>query len=71
MFIFFFVAFMIHWKGERIQVFRPNVECTNGIIHVIDYPFLKEDDIVVSSAVNGHVFLPHIILLLAAKFILL
>ncbi|CAG9858671.1 unnamed protein product [Phyllotreta striolata] len=43
-------SFVIIWKGEKIPVFRPNVECTNGIIHVIDAPFLKESDIQVSSA---------------------
>ncbi|XP_072396208.1 fasciclin-1 isoform X1 [Diabrotica undecimpunctata] len=43
-------SFIIVWKGEKIPVFRPNVECTNGIIHVIDAPFLKESDIQVSGA---------------------
>ncbi|XP_050514613.1 fasciclin-1 [Diabrotica virgifera virgifera] len=43
-------TFIIVWKGEKIPVFRPNVECTNGIIHVIDAPFLKESDIQVSGA---------------------
>ncbi|XP_066259220.1 fasciclin-1 isoform X4 [Euwallacea similis] len=43
-------AYIIHWEDLRIPVFRPNVECTNGIIHVIDKPFLKKGDIRVSSA---------------------
>ncbi|XP_048524013.1 fasciclin-1 [Dendroctonus ponderosae] len=43
-------AYVIHWEELRIPVFRPNVECTNGIIHVIDMPFLKKGDIVVSSS---------------------
>lgn len=43
-------VYVIHWQGLRIPVFRPNVECTNGIIHVIDRPFLQKGDIRVSSA---------------------
>ncbi|ENN76656.1 hypothetical protein YQE_06835, partial [Dendroctonus ponderosae] len=43
-------TYVIHWEELRIPVFRPNVECTNGIIHVIDMPFLKKGDIVVSSS---------------------
>lgn len=43
-------TFTIIWKGRRIPVFRPNVECTNGIIHVIDLPMVRDEDIVVASA---------------------
>lgn len=32
-----------------IHVFRPDVECTNGIIHVIDRPLLEEADVTVSG----------------------
>ncbi|XP_066141261.1 fasciclin-1 isoform X2 [Euwallacea fornicatus] len=45
-----YATYIIHWEDLRIPVFRPNVECTNGIIHVIDKPFLKKGDIRVSSA---------------------
>ncbi|KAL1505831.1 hypothetical protein ABEB36_005303 [Hypothenemus hampei] len=45
-------TYVIHWEELEIPVFRPNVECTNGIIHVIDRPFLKKGDIRVSSASN-------------------
>ncbi|XP_030752395.1 fasciclin-1-like [Sitophilus oryzae] len=41
-------AYIIHWNEQKIPVFRANVECVNGIIHVIDAPFLKKDDIRVS-----------------------
>ncbi|XP_017776262.1 PREDICTED: fasciclin-1 isoform X2 [Nicrophorus vespilloides] len=63
-------SFVIYWKGEEIPVFRPNVECTNGVIHVIDRPFLKDGDIRVSKASNLQ-FAPHLIMLLIAKFLLL
>ncbi|KAF7270341.1 hypothetical protein GWI33_016702 [Rhynchophorus ferrugineus] len=43
-------GYVIHWNEMKIPVFRPNVECINGIIHVIDVPFLKKDDIRVSTA---------------------
>lgn len=47
---FLFLAYTIHWNGERIPVYRPNVECTNGIIHIIDMPLLQESDVHISSA---------------------
>ncbi|KAK9880989.1 hypothetical protein WA026_014336 [Henosepilachna vigintioctopunctata] len=43
-------TFYINWNGEKIPVFRPDVECTNGIIHVIDLPFLQESDVKISGA---------------------
>lgn len=43
-------SYQIRWKGETIRVFRHDVECTNGIIHVIDYPFLQESDVRISGS---------------------
>ncbi|XP_047984150.1 fasciclin-1 isoform X4 [Leguminivora glycinivorella] len=37
--------YYVEWNGHWIHVFRPDVECTNGIIHVIDEPFLLESDV--------------------------
>ncbi|XP_026321958.1 fasciclin-1 isoform X2 [Hyposmocoma kahamanoa] len=37
--------YYVEWNGHWIHVFRPDVECTNGIIHVIDEPFILESDI--------------------------
>ncbi|XP_072940120.1 fasciclin-1 isoform X2 [Epargyreus clarus] len=37
--------YYVEWNGHWIHVFRPDVECTNGIIHVIDEPFVLESDI--------------------------
>lgn len=37
--------YYVEWNGRWIHVFRPDVECTNGIIHVIDEPFVLESDI--------------------------
>ncbi|XP_044756737.1 fasciclin-1 isoform X2 [Coccinella septempunctata] len=43
-------TFTIHWNGERIPVYRPDIECTNGIIHIIDMPLLQESDVHISGA---------------------
>ncbi|XP_047525630.1 fasciclin-1 isoform X3 [Pieris napi] len=37
--------YYVEWNGHWIHVFRPDVECTNGIIHVLDEPFVLESDI--------------------------
>lgn len=44
--------FFIQWKdtGKWIPVFRPDVECTNGIIHVIDAPLVRDNDITTSGS---------------------
>ncbi|XP_017464845.1 PREDICTED: fasciclin-1 isoform X1 [Rhagoletis zephyria] len=41
--------YVITWNFKKINVYRPDVECTNGIIHVIDYPMLEERDVVVNG----------------------
>lgn len=42
--------YYVEWNGHWIHVFRPDVECTNGIIHVIDEPFLLESDVRATGA---------------------
>ncbi|XP_052873274.1 fasciclin-1 [Anopheles cruzii] len=39
--------FFMQWRdtGKWINVFRHDVECTNGLIHVIDAPFLLDEDL--------------------------
>lgn len=50
--------FFIQWKetGKWIPVFRPDVECTNGVIHVIDAPLVRDHDITTSgsSSIRGY-----------------
>ncbi|XP_053664791.1 fasciclin-1 [Anopheles marshallii] len=43
--------FFIQWKetGRWTTVFRADVECTNGLIHVIDAPFVHEYDMITSG----------------------
>ncbi|KAL1452464.1 hypothetical protein WDU94_006692, partial [Cyamophila willieti] len=43
-------SFYISWRNQNIHVYRPDVECINGIIHVIDSIFLTESDIQVNAA---------------------
>ncbi|XP_063703463.1 fasciclin-1 isoform X2 [Culicoides brevitarsis] len=42
-------GYYIYWNQKWIHVFRPDVECTNGIIHVIDTPLLEEADVTVAG----------------------
>ncbi|XP_055716286.1 fasciclin-1-like isoform X2 [Phlebotomus papatasi] len=37
--------YSIQFNNRWINVFRPDVECTNGVIHVIDFPLLQESDV--------------------------
>lgn len=61
------------WNNKRIEVFRADVMCTNGIIHVIDRPFIEESDIVVSytagASMNGFnmILLPNLLMLAIAN----
>lgn len=42
-------GYSITWQNKKINVFRADVICTNGIIHVIDRPFVEESDIRVTN----------------------
>lgn len=43
-------SYYVEWNNEWVHVFRPDVECTNGVIHVIDAVFLRESDIHVTGS---------------------
>lgn len=45
-------SYYIEWNNEWVHVFRPDVECTNGIIHVIDSVLLRENDIQVTGGAH-------------------
>lgn len=49
-------SFTIIWRNEKIHVFRPDVECTNGVIHVLDLPFLQEGDVIIAASSSGLLF---------------
>lgn len=49
----FSAGYYLEWQGERILVSRPDVECTNGIIHVIDTVLLRDTDVRVTGGVGA------------------
>lgn len=53
---FIWTGFTIIWRNEKIHVFRPDVECTNGVIHVLDLPFLQEGDVIIAASSSGLLF---------------
>ncbi|XP_076379122.1 fasciclin 1 Fas1 domain-containing isoform X2 [Megalopta genalis] len=63
-------VYQIQWNNLQIRVFRPDVECTNGIIHVIDGVFLKDSDVRVKGSASVISLTPHLIMILVAKWLL-
>ncbi|XP_076682285.1 fasciclin 1 Fas1 domain-containing isoform X3 [Andrena cerasifolii] len=63
-------SYQIEWEGKWIRVYRPDVECTNGIIHVIDTVLLKDSDVRVTGAASAVCLAPHLIMILVAKWLL-
>ena len=63
-------SYQIEWEGTWIRVFRPDVECTNGIIHVIDAVLLKDSDIRVTGTASITSLAPNLIMILVAKWLL-
>ncbi|KAH8368974.1 hypothetical protein KR200_001176 [Drosophila serrata] len=66
--------YVIIWNYKKINVYRPDVECTNGIIHVIDYPLLEEKDVVVAGGSylpesSICIILGNLIMITVAKFL--
>ncbi|CAH2071330.1 unnamed protein product, partial [Iphiclides podalirius] len=62
--------YYVEWNGHWIHVFRPDVECTNGIIHVIDEPFVLESDIrATGSADKNRIANTYFLLLLSYAFV--
>ncbi|XP_057339483.1 fasciclin-1 isoform X4 [Microplitis mediator] len=62
-------SYQIEWMGKWIRVFRPDVACTNGIIHVIDDVLLMPEDVTVSGA-SLLTITPHILTIIIAKWFL-
>uniref|UniRef100_A0A0A1XJX4 Fasciclin-1 n=1 Tax=Zeugodacus cucurbitae TaxID=28588 RepID=A0A0A1XJX4_ZEUCU len=68
--------YVITWNFKKINVYRPDVECTNGIIHVIDYPMLEERDVVVNGGsyplgTSMCILFSNILMIAIAKFLFL
>ncbi|XP_034949824.1 fasciclin-1 isoform X2 [Chelonus insularis] len=63
-------SYQIEWMGSWIQVFRPDVACTNGIIHVIDEVFIIPEDLTVTGSASVMAIAPHIMTIIIAKWFL-
>jgi Fasciclin domain. len=61
--------YYVEWQGEWIHVFRPDVECTNGIIHVIDAVFLKASDVSVTRSPSVPLMAPHLTIILSVAML--
>ncbi|KYN32381.1 Fasciclin-1, partial [Trachymyrmex septentrionalis] len=61
-------SYQVEWEGKKIRVIRPDVECTNGIIHVIGSVFLKDSDVRVTGGASLATLAPHLIMILIAKW---
>ncbi|XP_031368995.1 fasciclin-1 isoform X4 [Apis dorsata] len=64
------LVYQIEWEGNWIRVYRPDVECTNGIIHVIDAVLLKDSDVRVTGTASATCLASHLIMILVAKWLL-
>lgn len=45
--------YYVEWNGIRAKVIRPDVECVNGIVHVIDGVLMVNRDVTVSGSNAG------------------
>ena len=36
---------MVEWEDVKAKLIRPNLECTNGYIHIIDRVIMKRRDV--------------------------
>ena len=41
---------VLEWEDLEARVIRPNLECTNGYIHVIDKVIMKKRDVTLSKS---------------------
>ena len=60
----------MEWQGEVARVVRPNLECTNGYIHVIDNVLMSDSDVTVSGGMMSSALANLILLALAARLFL-
>jgi fasciclin 1 len=68
---YIFAGYSIIWNGKRINVYRSDVVCTNGIIHVIEHPFIEEKDIQIAYSgayALSAILLPSIISFILSRF---
>ncbi|KAL7640586.1 UNVERIFIED_CONTAM: hypothetical protein RMT77_008861 [Armadillidium vulgare] len=42
--------YFLNWNGITAKVIRPDVECVNGVVHVIDKVIMVRSDVTVSGS---------------------
>lgn len=63
--------YTVSWANERAQVIRPNIICTNGIIHIIDTVLMKPDDVTVAYTQSSSGCMPVLSIYVIPSFSLL
>lgn len=49
-FFFYILEYYVEWNGIKARVIRPDVECVNGVVHVIDKVLMMNSDVTVSGS---------------------
>ncbi|KAL9890050.1 fasciclin-1-like [Glossina fuscipes fuscipes] len=57
--------YIVSWRTQAITVYRADVLCTNGIIHVLDFPLMEKDDFGASARPYINNFYLHFIILMS------
>uniref|UniRef100_A0A1A9WMU8 FAS1 domain-containing protein n=1 Tax=Glossina brevipalpis TaxID=37001 RepID=A0A1A9WMU8_9MUSC len=39
------IEYRFLWSSENIEVYMPDIKCTNGIIHVLEFPMIQGEDV--------------------------
>ncbi|KAJ8667180.1 hypothetical protein QAD02_008842 [Eretmocerus hayati] len=66
-------GYIIEWNNKKYKVIRPDVACTNGIIHVIDGVLVSESDVQVTGSGSRSFVtfvLPNVLTILITKWLL-
>lgn len=48
--VFHFTEYFAEWENIRARVVRPDVQCIDGVIHVIDHVLVQRREISVSGS---------------------
>ena len=64
------IEYFVEWEFLRARIVRPDVECIDGVIHVIDRVLVLKGEISVSGQSEQAIFNPILMLLTACVFTL-
>ena len=57
---------MVEWEDVKAKLIRPNLECTNGYIHIIDRVIMKRRDVTLIAAAGKAQTMPIFVAIVAA-----